>query len=673
MQLFNSFASLIYKTIINNFINKLKSIIMFKKLLTLTIILLGTLGMNAQTISGTVTSLNGVAIANHSVTIMNTDSMNPYYSTTTTSATGTYSFANLPSSSYGYVVSVYDCQNSYQSVYVSSNSGTANFSICTSNPSSCAAIFIANPDSFNTSIINFTDLSTGNPTSWTWDFGDGTTSALQNPSHTYTTNGTYNVTLNIASTLCGDSTSQSIIIGTVTPPSCAAGFYYVPDSSNQSIVDFFDISTGNPTSWAWSFGDGTTSSIQNPSHTYATNGTYNVTLTISSANCGDSITQVIVIGTATNCQAAFTSYPDSSNANTINFSDQSTGTISSWNWSFGDGSTSTSQYPSHTYAAAGTYSVTLLVYGIQNCQSTITQSVTIGSTPTNYSITGAVMAGNNIVNNVIISLFDIVTNNYITSTISNPTGTYTFSNVATGSYKILATPDSSSTTGQNYAPTYYGDMLFWSTASVVIVNSNQTLGAINLIALPVIPGGSGSISGNVGTGTKAASDDVIVNLLDNNLSLVATTKTDANGDYSFNNLAYETYKIWVEIAGKVTTPITITLDANNSTSSDNDFIETNGTVTPKATSIENTISNSDINLYPNPVQNTLNIDINITNTGVYTFNIFSITGQMISAEQINISSGSNLIKLNTNNLNSGSYILVISNDNNTSIQKLFTK
>ena len=647
---------------------------MLKKLLTLTIILLGTLGMNAQTISGTVTDYNGTAIANHSVEIMNTDSMNPYYATATTNATGAYSFTGLPANAGGYIVSTFDCQNQYQSVFIATNSGTANFSICSSNPVSCTAFFMANPDSFNTNIINFTDLSTGNPTSWSWNFGDGSTSTSQNPSHTYSTNGAYSVTLSISSASCSDSVSQTIVVGNVIP-TCAAAYYYVPDSSNQNIIDFFDISTGSPTSWAWDFGDGTTSSLQNPSHTYAANGNYTVTLNIASANCNDSISQVIVIGTTSACQAAFTSTPDSSNTNTILFTDQSTGNINAWNWSFGDGTISTSQNPSHTYANAGTYNVTLMVYGPQNCQSIITNSVTVGSSPSTYTISGTVMAGNNTVNNAIISLFDVTANSYITSTTTSPaTGSYLFTNVAVGTYKILATPDSSSTISQNYAPTYYGDMLFWATASVVnVVNSNQTLGAINLVALPVIPSGNGSISGNIGTGSKAASKDVIVNLLDNTLNLLATTKTNANGDYSFTNLAYDTYKIWVEIAGKVTTPITVTLDANNSSSSDNDFIENSGTVIPKPTSIDNRIKNSDINIYPNPVQNVLNIEIDLNNSGIYTFNIFSITGQMISAEQLNITSGNNLIRLNTNNLSSGSYILIISNDTNTSIQKLFTK
>ncbi len=727
---------------------------MLKRLLTLSIILIGVLGLNAQTISGTVQDYNGVAIANHTVEIMNTDSMNPYYTTTTTNSSGAFSFGNLPSGSYGYVVYTQNCQNQYQYVTLSSNSGVANFTICSSNPTSCAASFISTPDSANPLVVYFSDYSSGNPTSWTWNFGDGTSSTLQNPNHTYTANGTYIVTLNIASANCSDSTSQSVVVGTVTAscaaafyyypdsanqniinffdfssgnpnswswnfgdgtssnlqnpshtytangtyvvtlniasancsdstsqsivvgvvsPSCAASFYYYPDSANQNMINFFDFSSGNPNSWSWNFGDGTTSSLQNPVHTYSSTGSYTVTLYISSANCSDSISQVVTLGNTSSCQAAFSSVLDSNTVNAVIFTDQSTGNINAWNWSFGDGATSSLQNPVHTYSTAGTYNVTLMVYGNQNCQSIITNAVVVGSVSSAYSISGYVLAGNNSVTNGVVSLFSTTLNSFVASTVLDSSGSYYFSNISSGSYKILAIPDSSSAISQNFAPTYYGDAILWSNASTVALSSNQSLGAINLVAAPAIPGGNGSISGNVGTGSKAASDNVIVNLLDDNLNFVSTTRTDANGDYSFANLAYNTYKIWVEIAGKVTTPISVTLDANNSTSSGNDFVESNGAVVPKANSIMNDMQESNISLYPNPVQDILNVELDIANTASYSFSIYNIAGQLISNEIINITSGNNLVKLNTNSLKSGSYILIISSDNTNSIQKMFVK
>jgi len=431
---------------------------MIKKLLTLTLILLGALGMNAQTISGTVTTLNSAPIANHAVYLMNNDSMNPYSATTYTIGSGAYSFSNVPSSVSGFTVYTYDCQQTYHGQYLSSNSGTVNFSICgNGNPSGCNAVFTTTPDSSNANLIYFTDLSTGNPTSWSWSFGDGTGSSAQNPSHSYASTGTYSVSLIISSSSCSDTVISAVTVGNTTP-SCQAGFYDVPDSSNSKKIFFFDYSTGNPTSWFWSFGDGSSSSLQNPVHTYASTGNYSVTLSISSANCSDSVTQTVVVsnGNPSGCQAAFSAFPDSTNPSLIYFTDLSTGGPTSWSWNFGDGNTSNSQNPSHLYTSAGSYSVSLIIHGT-NCQSMTSQTVVISGGSTAYSIGGFVTAANQPVYQGYVFLFNsqgIVAGN--TSLGTN--GNYSFTNIVAGSYKLLAIPDSSSTIGSGYAPTYYGDV-----------------------------------------------------------------------------------------------------------------------------------------------------------------------------------------------------------------------
>ncbi|RLD40148.1 MAG: hypothetical protein DRI86_15815, partial [Bacteroidetes bacterium] len=309
---------------------------MIKKLLSLTILIIATLGLSAQTISGTVTDLNGAAIANQQVHIMNNDSMNPYSSSTYTTGSGAYSFANVPSSSMGFMVYTYDCQQNFQSVYVASNTGTANFTICTSNPTGCSAMFIDNPDTLNPLVINFMDLSTGNPTSWAWFFGDGTASSMQNPTHTYASNGSYSVSLVISSALCTDSISFTIYVGN-NIPSCMAAFYYVPDSNITNSIDFFDASVGGPTSWSWDFGDGSTASTQNPSHNYATQGMYTVTLLIAGTNCSDLITQMVYVGTGGNPSGCQSSFSLSVQGLNTTFTDASTGAPTGWTWNFGDG------------------------------------------------------------------------------------------------------------------------------------------------------------------------------------------------------------------------------------------------------------------------------------------------------------------------------------------------
>ena len=147
-------------------------------------------------------------------------------------------------------------------------------------PSAPTASFTATPTTGTAPLtVNFTDTSTGGPTSWAWTFGDGGTSTLQSPSHQYTTAGTYTATL-VATNGQGPSAPSSPRTITVNLPSApTASFTATPTTGTAPLtVNFTDTSTGGPTSWAWTFGDGGTSTLQSPSHQYTTAGTYTATL-----------------------------------------------------------------------------------------------------------------------------------------------------------------------------------------------------------------------------------------------------------------------------------------------------------------------------------------------------------------------------------------------------------
>jgi PKD repeat protein len=133
----------------------------------------------------------------------------------------------------------------------------------------------------NGSKVNFLDRSTGNPTSWSWNFGDGSPlDPSQNPVHTYASGGSYTVVL--TATNASGSNSKSDVV-TITPPP-VANFSF---SKSGLVVTFTDTSNPPATSWQWNFGDGTPlNTQQNPVHAYAAAGTYNVTLT--AANAGGS-------------------------------------------------------------------------------------------------------------------------------------------------------------------------------------------------------------------------------------------------------------------------------------------------------------------------------------------------------------------------------------------------
>ncbi|NLR93399.1 PKD domain-containing protein [Flammeovirga agarivorans] len=143
--------------------------------------------------------------------------------------------------------------------------------------------------------IQFTDTSTGSPTSWLWNFGDESTSVEQHPSHTYENAGTYSIKLTVGNEDGEDLIMMLDYITVNEIPEVTAGFEFAVDNASSKTYHFTDISSGNPTSWLWTFGDGTTSDEQNPSHTYANAGEYKVMLQVENENGTSSSEETIVV------------------------------------------------------------------------------------------------------------------------------------------------------------------------------------------------------------------------------------------------------------------------------------------------------------------------------------------------------------------------------------------
>lgn len=197
-------------------------------------------------------------------------------------------------------------QPGFYNVCLTVNGVAANNTTCTNT--SCQAIAVsANPQpctalaSYTSSVVantvNFTNTSTCNTcaiSSYVWDFGDGSApNNTPSPSHTYATPGTYTVCLTLTGMdsmnvgTCVDDTCMSITItGT---PNCVATSNFT-NVNNVNVVQFTSTGTCNAcatVSYAWNFGDGGTSSLPNPTHTYAANGNYNVCLTLSGTNANN--------------------------------------------------------------------------------------------------------------------------------------------------------------------------------------------------------------------------------------------------------------------------------------------------------------------------------------------------------------------------------------------------
>jgi gliding motility-associated-like protein len=245
--------------------------------------------------------------------------------------------------------------------------------------------------------INFNDQSTVNTGAiikWHWNFGDGPTTIYTtgNQAHTYAATGSYTITLQVetASGCLSGIFTRTIIINpnpvvnfnlpNVCLPAGAAQF-----NSTSTISD----GTENQFTYLWNFGDATPpAGGQNPVHNYTATGPYNVKLLVTSGNgCADSLTRNLTTIYA-EPQAAFNSPAEVCLGAAVNFTDQSSApgsTVTQWLWNFGDATTSTSQNPSKTYAAPGTYTVTLSVTSATGCQTVnniATHIITVNALPT---------------------------------------------------------------------------------------------------------------------------------------------------------------------------------------------------------------------------------------------------------------------------------------------------
>jgi len=207
--------------------------------------------------------------------------------------------------------------------------------------------------------------------SYAWDFGDGSTGTGVNPTHAYSTTGTFSVSLTVTDNdglTSTDNTTATIGIGDLPPVADANG----PYTGTVGVPVAFDGTgstdpNGNIDTYEWDFGDGNIGTGATPSHTYASAGIYTVTLTVTDTTAlSDSDTTTATIDALPQPPVADPGGPYNGTAGEAVSMDGSgssdpDGTVVEWNWDFGDGSTGTGEMTSHTYAAAGTYTVNLTV------------------------------------------------------------------------------------------------------------------------------------------------------------------------------------------------------------------------------------------------------------------------------------------------------------------------
>jgi PKD repeat protein len=562
---------------------------------------------------------------------------------------------------------------SYQEVWIQNQPG-------------CNAYFFYYPDSMNVMTIYFMDMSYDPngfpPNSWFWEFGDNTSSTLQNPVHTYADTGYYMVCLTIADSAsnCTSTYCEEIFTGYPPPPSECESFI-MPMNMYGLTVEFqgYTISPYE-TSYTWDFGDGVTGTGEFVTHDYPAPGMYNVYLnTIDATGCTFQTFTQIWLDTLNQqgCGNYFTfeqvdsltftfsgivylnngmTYPDSTTV---------------FSWDFGDGTTGTGQTVTHYFQEnpAGGYTVCLTTTTILPDGSVCTAYYCEGIilVMPAFNIFGYVYLGNNLIADqayVHLMTMDTLWQNVIEvqSVTIDSGGFYSFPDIPmynTRLYYIQAELTEGSAYFGQYVPTYYESALTWEEATPWLPLMNWPAN-IYMIAGRSMDNGEGTISGVVSElGARGVISDVEIVLMDADKNPLTYLRSDETGTFNFNTLAYGTYIIHAELMGIHTIQAEVTLSADQ----------------PDA-NVQVQVSDGEANivfgvaeqkyafekvgeLYPNPVNDIAKLDITVKKPVSLGISIFGQTGQLMDIHEISLSAGTHNIELNMELLPTGLYLVRI--------------
>ncbi|MCF8256859.1 MAG: PKD domain-containing protein [Flavobacteriales bacterium] len=286
-----------------------------------------------------------------------------------------------------------------ENTYTSAGSYTTTLTVtsdngCINSTSSDATVHVLPAPAFQsvavcqgleTPFTNSSTIPNGTIASYQWTFGDLSSSTLSDPVHTYLVAGIYPAMLiAVSDEGCEAEVTQDVEVF----PLPEVGFSTTPQSGCEPLqVSFTDQSTiaagYDLALWQWDFGDGSSDRDPLQNNTYLNPGTYDVTLTVTSANgCIDSITQSNTIVVHPRPEALFSASPQPTdmfdpNITFTDSSEVSSGTIISWHWDFGDGMDTLEQHPIHSYLSEGTYPVALTVQTDQGCEDVFGDEVVI--------------------------------------------------------------------------------------------------------------------------------------------------------------------------------------------------------------------------------------------------------------------------------------------------------
>lgn len=311
------------------------------------------------------------------VTVNTSGGLSPYTYQWSPGGQTTNPITGLSAGWYTYTVNDAFCRTFVDSVQIYQNP-TPTFTISGINSSNTV------PNSIClTEEVQFSDNSTsgdGNIAAWDWDFGDGNTSSLQSPNHTYTTIGTFDVQLVVTSDYgCMDTIVNQITVDPLPVADFTVGAECLNDQSD--FVDATTIASGTVANWQWDFGDSNTSSNQSPSNLYTASGIYPVELIATSANgCSDTLVQNVEVHALP--QADFV-IPGNCVNDPVTLQDGSLDgdwPINAWSWT-AEGNTISGASGQHTFSGPGTFPVQLHVTDQFGCMDSITQDIVVSNRP----------------------------------------------------------------------------------------------------------------------------------------------------------------------------------------------------------------------------------------------------------------------------------------------------
>ena len=515
---------------------------------------------------------------------------------------------------------------------------------------SIGAFYSSNNDSATLTAYAYGDSSQAY--TYVWDTGESTESI------TVTSTGNYCVTI-VDGANC--NAYDCVYIDLTPTPNCTATLNPIQGSNCLEAIG-----TGTlPFTYQWSNGETTQTACSN------TPAWDTLCVTITDAD-GCAATACGLVGNGINCsvwvQTTATGLTAVTNDSLQNYTYQ---------WSSGETT------PSITPTSTGNYCVTVTTPG--GCEAIDCGNFSLMDEINGYVFMDSLNSGNLGINTHKIYLIQhdvnagtltAIDSQLITSTPNNWGVNFQFLGLTPGDYLVKVALEPGSDQYDNYLPTYYGESLFWDEANTVSSPGANTNLYIDMIA-GTNPGGPGFIGGLISEGANIVSGqaqvrglgdpiaNVSVLLLTDTDEPVAHTVTDANGEFEFPSVAYGTYQVIVEVVGKDQGIKMVTLSPDNPTTSI-DF-EVNEEY---VTRIEDVLNGASLKLFPNPVTETLNVQVEIRQSVKLNISVINLLGETILSETQQLNEGIQTMGINLTNLPQGIYFLNLSDGQEILSQKI---